>query len=462
MQEMNVNELMPHPKNEYFFDDIKDENWTAFLESIRTSGVIEPIVIDANTKIIISGHQRTRACKELGIEKIMCEIRIYDDEDKILKDLLETNIRQRGIGNTNPVKMGRCIVELERIYGINHGGNRKSNPNNLDLKVTTQKDLANMIGVNDETLRNYKKLTTLIPELEDLVETGIVTPTTASTMLAKLSPEEQLELVSSLDVSKKLTQKQVQLHIDEVKSLETKNANLEKKNKELTNIQSELTQAKADKEKLKKDLINLQQQKAETNIVTEEVDSKETLDRIAKLEADLKKKEQQIKDYSSTLLEKQELLNQAMSSNESNHSVSLGNDITLKMHIFLEDMAKFDCTIESLDEIPDDTRADYEKYLRLIKKWVNNRLDIDEDYEDEASEDSNDDISGNIDEENDDGNEEYDDISIDEMMRILDEENKKKKLNPDDWLIPMKKQSGLTDEEILFHELYDDIAKGKI
>ena len=38
-------------------------------------------------------------------------------QDKGLKDLIETNIRQRGIGNPNPIKLGRCIKELERIYG---------------------------------------------------------------------------------------------------------------------------------------------------------------------------------------------------------------------------------------------------------------------------------------------------------------------------------------------------------
>ncbi len=42
---------------------------------------------------IISGHQRVRAAKELGIETIMVDIRKYDEEDKVLKDLIETNIR---------------------------------------------------------------------------------------------------------------------------------------------------------------------------------------------------------------------------------------------------------------------------------------------------------------------------------------------------------------------------------
>ena len=45
----------------------------------------------------------------------MVDIRTYENDDKVLKDLIETNIRQRGIGNPNPVKLGRCIKELKRI-----------------------------------------------------------------------------------------------------------------------------------------------------------------------------------------------------------------------------------------------------------------------------------------------------------------------------------------------------------
>lgn len=78
------------------------------------------------------------------------------------------NICQRGIGNPNPVKLGRCIKELERIYGIEHGGDRKtSSPKVSDLN---QSDVAEMIGISVDTLNNYKKLTELIPELEDLVD----------------------------------------------------------------------------------------------------------------------------------------------------------------------------------------------------------------------------------------------------------------------------------------------------
>lgn len=95
MQQIKISELSPHPRNTEFFDDMSGEKWQEFLESIKTSGVIEPIVI-TQEKIIVSGHQRVRACKELGITEILADVRVYESEDKVLKDLLETNIRQRG------------------------------------------------------------------------------------------------------------------------------------------------------------------------------------------------------------------------------------------------------------------------------------------------------------------------------------------------------------------------------
>ena len=126
MRMMDVDKLNTHPKNKYFFDDIEGEAWTAFLESIETSGVIEPVIVSAPDLTIVSGHQRVRACKKLGIKQVAVEERSYESEDEILKQLIETNIRQRGIGNSNPVKFGRCIKELERIYNIKHGGDRAS------------------------------------------------------------------------------------------------------------------------------------------------------------------------------------------------------------------------------------------------------------------------------------------------------------------------------------------------
>ena len=216
MQQLNINELKPHPRNNEFFDDMTGDAWEAFKESIKTSGIIEPIVVTKDM-IFVSGHQRVRAAKELGISTVMVDIRKYENDEQVLKDLIETNIRQRGIGNPNPIKLGRCIKELERIYGVEHGGDRKtSNPKLSDLN---QSDIAEMIGISVDTLNNYKKLTELIPELEDLVETGILAPSTATALVKRMTPSEQEDFVKSMDITQKITQKQVQQYINEIKQL---------------------------------------------------------------------------------------------------------------------------------------------------------------------------------------------------------------------------------------------------
>lgn len=193
MELIEVSKLKPFPKNDYFFDDLTGPQWEEFKKSIQSSGVIEPVIVTTDL-VIISGHQRVRACKELGIEKVLCDIRRFDSEDEQLKQLIETNIKQRGIGNPNSVKLGRCIRELERIEGIKHGGSRVQN-----APLKNQEVIAQEIGISVDQLKRYKSLTNLIPELSDLVETGEVNVTTAAAIARKLTKEQQQELAEKLE-----------------------------------------------------------------------------------------------------------------------------------------------------------------------------------------------------------------------------------------------------------------------
>ena len=127
-------------------------------------------------------------------KEIDAEVKIFDSEDEITKCLIETNIRQRGIGNTNPVKFGRCLKELERIYGIKQGKRTdlETFPQDAEKSIS-QEDLASQFGMSVDTLNRYKQLADSIPEIQTLLETGIVTPTTARAIIKKL-PEFQQNL----------------------------------------------------------------------------------------------------------------------------------------------------------------------------------------------------------------------------------------------------------------------------
>jgi ParB family transcriptional regulator, chromosome partitioning protein len=222
MQKMNVTELIPHPQNDYYFDDIQGQKWTEFLESVKTSGIIEPIICNQN-KVVISGHQRLRACKKLGINEVLVDTRIYDNEESIIKDLIETNIRQRGDINSSGLKLGRIIKTLEEAYGIKNGGNGSNQYATSDnVGTSSQEDLAKQLNISVDTLNNYKKLTTLIPELQELSLEGNITTSVASRVLARLTQEEQLELFNELgeDKLKEMTQKEVKEYIDKNNRLE--------------------------------------------------------------------------------------------------------------------------------------------------------------------------------------------------------------------------------------------------
>lgn len=175
------------------------------LESIRKHidenkrGNIEPIIITQGMTII-SGHQRVRAFNELKIPTIEAEIRIYKSEDDVLLDLLESNIRRSGEIGGSAKKVGKRIKELERLYGFEKGGNHGNQytvpkekiftlPKTSD-EPTTQSDLATTYGITKQTMNNYMRLAKAIPELEDLVDTGIVTTHTALAMMRNLSPGE--------------------------------------------------------------------------------------------------------------------------------------------------------------------------------------------------------------------------------------------------------------------------------
>lgn len=213
---ISIDTLKNHPRNNEFFDNIVGDKWEDFKKSIIRRGVVEGVVVTQDL-IIVSGHQRVRACKELGILEVPCRVTHYKDfddntetpkDDMILEDLICTNIMQRGVGNVNAVKMCKCIGELERIYGIKNGGDRKSERDNLVVNKT-QTDLAENIGITTRQLQDYKKLNDLIPELQSLIENGSMKATVGYKIWAKMPQEEQEKFFNEIgrDKIKSLTQK---------------------------------------------------------------------------------------------------------------------------------------------------------------------------------------------------------------------------------------------------------------
>lgn len=261
---IKTSELKPHPQNNYYFDDMEGDAWDSLLQSISTSGVTNAITIN-DRKIIISGHQRIRACNVLGIDEVSYKMIQYENEEKEVKDLIESNLRQRVLGNTNPVKLGRCFIFLNKYYGFERGGNG-SNQYEQKAKLLTianpnipsnQIELADSYNITRQTMNNYMRMASIIPELEDLVDTGIVTKDTALAIIKNLTNDEQRELISSMDITKKITKKEAKKYIDEIKSLKKENKDLKSSNSSA----EKLSTLKIENEKLEKENKILESQK---------------------------------------------------------------------------------------------------------------------------------------------------------------------------------------------------------
>lgn len=89
---MNINEIKPNPNNPR---KINKDDFDKLVESIKdTPKLLEalPIIIDENN-IIISGHQRYKACLQLGIQDVPVKLmsNLTDKESKKLMIISNTH-----------------------------------------------------------------------------------------------------------------------------------------------------------------------------------------------------------------------------------------------------------------------------------------------------------------------------------------------------------------------------------
>lgn len=400
MQNIKVSELKKHPRNEEFFDDIYGEKWESFIESVKRRGIVEPIVVTQDL-MIVSGHQRVRACEEMGILEIPCRITHYPDydekfnrtkDDMILEDLISTNIMQRGVGNVNPMKMARCIMELERIKGVRQGSanekgnNRIGDGQNDHHQTVSQSDLANEIGLKPRQIRRYKELLKLIPELQDMVENESIKASVGYNVWARMSQEEQEKFFNDIsrEKIKTLTQKATKEYIDKINSLEEDLEN-EKRKEPKTIVKEkiidntdyeEINKLKNEKRQAELELLKLKDRLTNPQIIYK--NNPELESEVSRLKRIINDKEKQLNDYHKVrieLAEKNKMVAQFTGENTNLELMSTTSKGKARMMEFLNEMSKYDYLAESFNEIPVASRNEWIKAVKGIYKWSKSILD---------------------------------------------------------------------------------------
>lgn len=217
---VSIDVLKVHPRNTEFFDDISGAEYEEFKNSIKEEGIISEIIV-APDMTIISGHQRYKAAKELGIKMIPIRIREdLIDEDKKLKVLLAANF---GRSKNDDAKQHKVAVEYVRLCGYGHGEigkNHSQNSQNENSEKLTLEEIAKRLGTSKANLTRALSIERNLTEsMKELLDTGVISKTVASDVITSLSKDEQEELIKSMDITQKITQKQVQQYINEIKQL---------------------------------------------------------------------------------------------------------------------------------------------------------------------------------------------------------------------------------------------------
>lgn len=186
---ISIEKLKEHPKNNYYFTSLDGQKYQEIKHSIWVNGIRDPIKC-TTSYTVISGHQRLKIAKDLGMKTVPVQI-IDVDEWEAEYLLIAENVERRGQAESDPIKKARIAKFLKEYWGV-----REGRPNKLGQNGTVS-DIAEAIGETERTTKRILKLNDLIPELQQLVSEGKL-GTTAGEQLAYLSPENQRTLLKVL------------------------------------------------------------------------------------------------------------------------------------------------------------------------------------------------------------------------------------------------------------------------
>ena len=193
VQEIPLSEL--HPFEGHPFRVVDDEEMMKTAESVRDFGVLTPAIVRPDPDggyEIVSGHRRHRASELAGKETMPAIVRDLDDDAAIIL-MVDANLQRESI-----LPSERAFAYKMKLDAIKHQGERTDLTSTQVAQKLSVEKVGEDAGVSKDTVRRYIRLTELIPELLDMVDTGQIKFNPA-VELSYLASEEQQDFLSAMD-----------------------------------------------------------------------------------------------------------------------------------------------------------------------------------------------------------------------------------------------------------------------
>lgn len=196
--EIPLEEIDPFPDHPYKVRD--DEDMANLVESVKANGIITPATVrrkEDGRYEMISGQRRMRASELAGYKTLRCEI-VEMTRDEATIFMVESNFQR-----TQILPSEKAFAYKMRLEAMKHQGKR------LDLtstpvgqkgpRSTSVNQLSSEVGDSSSQIQRYIRLTELVPELLEMVDSQMIAMRPA-VELSYLPEEAQLELVECIDM----------------------------------------------------------------------------------------------------------------------------------------------------------------------------------------------------------------------------------------------------------------------
>ena len=170
--EIPLDRIQPNPRQpRKRFDDMA---LSELIESIKASGVIQPIVVrrSGDGYELIAGERRWRAAKQAGLERIPAVVRDVTNAQSLELALVENLLRE----DLNPVEAAEGYRQLLADF------------------AWTQEQLAQRIGKDRSSIANTLRVLKLPAPIQDDLRAGRLTMGHAVALLSLSTQEEQIKL----------------------------------------------------------------------------------------------------------------------------------------------------------------------------------------------------------------------------------------------------------------------------
>ena len=159
-----------HPFTNHPFKVLDDEAMTRTVESIAQYGVLAPLIArprpDGDGYEIISGHRRQYAAKLAGLDTLPVIVRQMSDDAAVIL-MVDSNLQREHI-----LPSERALAYKMKLDAMRRTSGRPSKENSRQLvgNFETADVVGKESGESGRQVQRFIRLTSLIPELLDMVD----------------------------------------------------------------------------------------------------------------------------------------------------------------------------------------------------------------------------------------------------------------------------------------------------